>query len=86
MLVKLQVRGRDTSDPRVDDLLRVRISFVGWYSSIHDHDLSLRMGEYQIIGAALLMGAEKTQGHLTVEVDMATTRRWTITPRCDDEE
>lgn len=31
--------------------------------------LIMRMGEWQIFGAALLLGAERTKGHLTVKLE-----------------
>jgi hypothetical protein len=67
-MVKLEILGRDTSDPRVDDLFKVQISIIGWYSFAER--LSLRLGEYQTLGAALTIGAKKTQGHLSIEVDV----------------
>ncbi len=34
----------------------------------HAGSLCLRTGEWQLFGAALKLGAEQTQGHLTVEI------------------
>ena len=38
--------------------------------------LCFRVGEYQLFGAALLMGADKTQGQLEAKSDDRVFKKW----------
>jgi len=39
-------------------------------------NLCLRVGEYQLLGAALLMGADRTQGQLEAKSDDRVFKKW----------
>ena len=39
--------------------------------------LTFRIGEYQVLGAAILLGVERMKGHLTDESDDSVFIAWT---------
>jgi len=54
---------------RLDAVTPVHITQSVFFDGAHCGTLTLDHGQYQLFGAALLLGAECMQGRLTVETD-----------------
>jgi hypothetical protein len=61
---------------RVDEVAGDHVRCTLFMNRANCGDLCFRVGEYQLFGAALLMGADRTQGQLEAKSDDRVFKKW----------